>query len=422
MIEWIQTTAHLQKLLKRLQTETFKSHFLALDTEFIRRSTFYAKPCLLQIGWKFTSNEKNTQIETAVALIDMIELPPKQIRSFVLQLFQICTEHQMILAMHAPSEDFSLFDNLEIPRTFTSLFDTQLAAGFLGCKPQMSLFNLAKLLLNVDTPSSFAQSDWEARPLSWPQVSYAATDVLLVLDLCEILQDQLTAQQYWDQALEDGLCIYQKHPQQESTKTYSQAQQQIAKIEPVHRARLAHLMEWREGVVRFLDVPRKWHLTNDALVEIAVMGDEESPPKLQIILQRLFNAGSRKKTLTLHDQSKDLFLQTLDLDQFHDGFYAAWKTLPAYPTTQTPVRFSKKSKPILEALVGLATEYASAHQYAQFAFMKRSWLKLFMVYFAEKKLGYTPKELCIAQGFRAPFFQQVEQYLELHWPFHIPTH
>lgn len=425
LVEWIQTTAQTQCLLEQLRTVELNHNFLAIDTEFVRRSTFYAKPCLLQIGWQPSlepyANAKPTSDQISVALVDLITISNKHIRAFIKQLFNICKERKIIIAMHAPTEDLNLFDQLGIQREFEQLFDTQFAASFLGHKPQISLSDLAQRILNVEPLPSFAQSNWETRPLSPSQATYAALDVILVCQLCLTVQPQLQTQGYWQQALEDMNCLYLQNSAPESTNTYSQNQPQMAKIKAAYRARFAHLMEWKEDAARFLNVPRKWHLSNDALAIIATLGEEDAPPKLQLIMQRLFHTCAKKNSIILHKDTKDLFLQTLELDEFHERFYAAWKALPPYPAYKVPIRLGKQSRQPLGELEKLAQDYAKEHGYPEFAFMKRSWLKVYMTHFAKTKLHFSSNAPCITLGWRAPFFEIAKQCLEKHWPYHIPA-
>ena len=58
------------------------------------------------------------------------------------------------------------------------VFDTQIAAGCIGLKPQIGYAELVKTLLDVTLPKGQTRTDWSKRPLTRAQLEYAADDVL----------------------------------------------------------------------------------------------------------------------------------------------------------------------------------------------------------------------------------------------------
>ena len=58
------------------------------------------------------------------------------------------------------------------------MFDTQIAAGCIGLKPQIGYAELVKTLLDVTVPKGQTRTDWSKRPLTREQLEYAADDVL----------------------------------------------------------------------------------------------------------------------------------------------------------------------------------------------------------------------------------------------------
>ncbi len=73
---------------------------------------------------------------------------------------------------------------------FASLFDTYVAARFLG-EPALGLDVLLTRYLNVQLPPSRQRDDWSARPLSEAQLHYAASDVFHLVELKRRLSDEL---------------------------------------------------------------------------------------------------------------------------------------------------------------------------------------------------------------------------------------
>ena len=73
---------------------------------------------------------------------------------------------------------------------FASLFDTYVAARFLG-EPALGLDVVLERYLGVQLPPSRQRDDWSARPLSEAQLHYAAADVFHLVELKRRLQDDL---------------------------------------------------------------------------------------------------------------------------------------------------------------------------------------------------------------------------------------
>ncbi|MEY4010861.1 MAG: putative ribonuclease, partial [Actinomycetota bacterium] len=70
------------------------------------------------------------------------------------------------------------------------IYDTQLAAGFIGYSTP-SLVNLAASLLREHVPKGDRLTDWLRRPLTADQRNYAASDVIHLEAMKEIIDDQL---------------------------------------------------------------------------------------------------------------------------------------------------------------------------------------------------------------------------------------
>lgn len=90
---------------------------------------------------------------------------------------------------HAGSNDLVHFKRRHA-FTFSRIFDTSIAARFLGM-PNLGLDAVLSLKLGVELPPSRQKDDWSARPLSEAQERYAAADVLYLIPLALRLRDEL---------------------------------------------------------------------------------------------------------------------------------------------------------------------------------------------------------------------------------------
>ena len=144
---------------------------MAIDTEFHREGTYFPKVALIQIAWA----------ENNVALLDPLscDLTPLS------QLFDSATK----FVMHAAAQDLEVFLRVcgTVPKR---LFDTQIAAGFMGLStPSLSI--LHQQYLGIDLPKEDRMTNWLSRPLTDGQKSYAASDVKYLLKIYDFQLNRL---------------------------------------------------------------------------------------------------------------------------------------------------------------------------------------------------------------------------------------
>jgi ribonuclease D len=164
----VTTAAQLDDVVDELLDEPA----YALDTEFHRERSYYANVALLQLAWP-----------GRCALVDPLSVD--------LEPFGEILEGPGLAVLHASTQDLEVLLRAcgVIP---SRLFDTQLAAGFLGFSTP-SLSSLVERVLDVHLPKASRLTDWLRRPLSDDQLTYAAADVLHLLDLTDALVKELDA-------------------------------------------------------------------------------------------------------------------------------------------------------------------------------------------------------------------------------------
>ncbi|MBT8240413.1 MAG: ribonuclease D, partial [Acidimicrobiia bacterium] len=143
----------------------------AIDTEFHREKTFYPHVALVQMA---TRDE--------VVLIDPLEVDLGPL-SALLDSDRLCV-------MHAASQDLEVMLRScgVLPRR---LFDTQIAAGFLGLATA-SLSTLLSRYEGIQLKKGDRMTDWLRRPLTQDQLAYAAADVEHLLSASDKLLAQLS--------------------------------------------------------------------------------------------------------------------------------------------------------------------------------------------------------------------------------------
>lgn len=150
--------------------------YLALDTEFVRTRTYYAKLGLVQV-----------RVHDQLVLIDPlaeIDLTP---------FWQLLKDPQLILVIHAGGEDYEILMQQmgEIP---TAVVDTQIAAAFAGHGDALGYAALVQHYTNIEIDKSQSRTDWLQRPLQPMQLDYAAADVQYLYDIYPQLLAELSAE------------------------------------------------------------------------------------------------------------------------------------------------------------------------------------------------------------------------------------
>ena len=245
--QYIENLPQLEKACETLG----QSSVLALDTEFMREKTYYARLCLVQIA-----------SEEQVFIIDPLKI--EHLQPFLDLLFN----PEILKLVHAGRQDLELFYDLtgKVP---TPIFDTQIAATLLGFADQIGYASLVEKILGIQLDKSHARTDWAQRPLSQNQLAYAADDVVYLMQLYPEILDRLheLGREDWLQddfaALSDPM-IYQNDPA-ESWQRVSGS----GKLRPRQLAALQRLAVWREKHAQTLNKPRKWIMSDDVLITLS---------------------------------------------------------------------------------------------------------------------------------------------------------
>ncbi len=245
-IHLVKDRAALAQLCDRLAP----SPWVALDTEFTRESTYYARLGLLQVA-----TEKVTACVDPLA----VDLAP---------LLNLLYNPLTLKVIHAGRQDLEVLYDLrhQIPQP---LFDTQIAAALLGYPTQIGYAALVEALIGVKLPKLHTPANWEARPLSEEQLRYASDDVLYLKEVYRKLDGQIRerGREGWlaeeCAALADP-ALYRADPD----TAYARLNPGRA-VPPAAQPLLRSLAAWRERTAQTRDRPRSWIAADAVLIEIA---------------------------------------------------------------------------------------------------------------------------------------------------------
>ena len=236
--EYIDTPEAYRRLVDRLVA----CDKIAIDTEFHRERFYFPRVALIQVAWAEGS-----------ALID-----PQAVD--VSDLAQIWRSADTLSVMHACEQDLDVMAKFcgGIP---ARLFDTQIAAGFLG-HGTPSLENLLYDELKLRIPKGDRLTDWTIRPLTDAQQRYAAADVDHLLELHSRLTRQLQARSrdsWVTDECEQVLANYHLLPNFDQLWWRLKGSR---RLRGPARGVAQSLMAWRERVAVDEDVPPRY-ITSD---------------------------------------------------------------------------------------------------------------------------------------------------------------
>jgi ribonuclease D len=176
-----------------------------------------------------------------------------------------------VMVAHAASQDLEVLGRAchLLPGR---LFDTQIAAGFLGYG-SASLASLVERFLGLRLAKGDRLTDWSRRPLTASQVAYAASDVAYLLELADVISEQLALRGRLGWAEEECATLFARPLSPTAPLEAWWKLRDNRQLQGVSRAIAQELAAWREDKARVLDVQPRMVLPDLALLSIA-----HSPP------------------------------------------------------------------------------------------------------------------------------------------------
>lgn len=243
--QYIETPAAWDKALEHCSS----MGLLAVDTEFIRRDTYFPKVGLIQLA-----TEQRCFLLDPLAIDDLSGLAG------------LLTDSNVIKVLHSCSEDLEVF-TCALGVVPESLFDTQIGAAYVGLPFSMGYQALVAEVLDLHLEKGETTSNWLQRPLTDLQLEYAAQDVHHLLELYQWIQHKLEAlgRSSWLQEDCQSLLTAAKEQQSPDYRRIKTAW----KLTPVSLALLVRLVSWRDSEARRRNTPRSWVIKDQLLTQIA---------------------------------------------------------------------------------------------------------------------------------------------------------
>ena len=352
-ITWVREQSQLTEVIDALAT----CGRVALDTEFIKRDTYYPRLALVQLN---TGDH-----------VYLLDAPQLQLADFWQALSEVD-----IAIWHACGEDLGIFYLLSGCPPLTNIFDTQIALSYLTGQLQMGYQQALDDQLDMHIDKEQSQSDWLQRPLSDEQEQYAIDDVRFLPALYLSLEYALKSQGLFDYVWADcqlyASDLYDtQHVEDEAMyltmADYRYNSQQMAILKAV--------ATWREELARATNQPRTFVIKKQAVREIIT----EKPTSMRELAHKT----------TMHRSMLRLYGEEL-LKVINEA-----KNLhPAeYPDCLLPP-YRSKNKVLSKAVQQAIDDQAEAIGVPANVLMRKKWLgQLYEVIAFDKDLSELPEGL-----------------------------
>ena len=271
--DYIEDGASLVKFCDALATVSY----CAIDTEFIRESTYYPELALIQIA-----SEDRLGCIDPLAIDDLGPLAGLLAREDLLKVF------------HSPSQDLEILYQ-KFGRVPAPVFDTQLAAAVLGYNHQVSYADLVQQVTGVQLEKKHTRANWTRRPLSRDELDYAMDDVRYLLAVYRELDQRLEAGRRRGWIEKDLRAMTDPANYEVDQENLWKRLRGVQKLKGERLKIASDLCRWREQLAQRQNRPRRWIAKDDAIVELA----RQKPADIQS-LSRIPELGD--KTVKRHGE------------------------------------------------------------------------------------------------------------------------
>lgn len=223
----------------------------ALDTEFHTEGRYYPRLALIQLA-----------VPGRVAVVDATAVDPRGLEP----LFG----GGGLAVTHAGDRDIDIVERACGARP-SRMFDTQVAAGFIGYGTA-ALGTLLGTFLDITVDKGQRMTDWFRRPLSREQIAYAEADVAHLLDLRAVLEARLAELGRLQWAVEESERLLRPRTPDDNTAWWRLKGSQ--RLSSPARGPAQELAAWRERTARQADRPVNTILPDDIIIGLA-----ERPPR-----------------------------------------------------------------------------------------------------------------------------------------------
>lgn len=224
---------------------------IAVDTEFLRERTYHPCLCLVQVA---TPDE--------CVVIDVIAIDN------LAPLAILMRDEGTVKVFHACSQDMEVL-NYTLGALPAPIFDTQIAAAFLGERMQTSYNGMVHAFCGVTLPKSESLTDWSRRPLTPEQIEYALDDVRYLIKAYDVIMERLDESGRASWVLDEIRPLTDRSHYVVDRRV---AFKRVKRVNSLTRRQLAvarELAAWREARAEYSNIPRKWLMSDEVLIALS---------------------------------------------------------------------------------------------------------------------------------------------------------
>ena len=236
--------------LIKFYNQCIKEKILAIDTEFVRETTYYPSLCLIQIA--------GSDFAASIDPLSGIDLSP---------IWKLLSDKNILKVFHAARQDIEIFFNLtgEIP---FPIYDTQIASMFCGLGDQIGYEALVNNFLDIQVNKQFQFTNWLQRPLSKQQIEYAISDVTHLIKIYPLI-DSLIIEQNRKEWVDKEMSSVSKKNLYQINSMEIWKKIKIKNAKPHTLNYLKYLAAWRENECKESNIPRNRLIRDESLINIA---------------------------------------------------------------------------------------------------------------------------------------------------------
>ena len=362
-ITWVRQQSGLDEVIQALAT----CGRVALDTEFIKRDTYYPRLALVQLN-----------VGDHVYLLDA---PQLQLEDFWQALRKVD-----VAIWHACGEDLGIFYLLSGCPPLTNIFDTQIALSYLTGQLQMGYQQALDDQLDMHIDKEHSQSDWLQRPLSDEQEQYAIDDVRFLPALYLSVEYELKKQGLYEYVWEDCQLyandLYDAQNVEDEAMYLTMADYRYTSEQ---MAILQAVATWREELARATNQPRTFVIKKQAVREIIT----EKPSNMRELAHK---TTMHRSMLRLYGE--ELLKVIKDAKNLHPA---------EYPDCLLPP-YRSKNKVLSKAVQQAIDDQAEITGVPASVLMRKKWLgQLYEVIAFDKDISELPQGL---KGWRNDWVMQ----------------
>ncbi len=244
---WVASQLDLEQLIADLQGQ----ERVAIDTEFHGERSYIPHLMLVQVG-----TEEDIWLVDPLADVDLTPL------------FEFLAQPTPLVIGHALHNDLEIIF-LKYGVLMQGVFDTQVAASFLGYGLQIGLTSLLRDVADVRLPKGAQMADWSRRPLPQRQVTYAANDVRYLPAAHHVLATELARRGRTEWVAEECLPLGAQRRYERNSKLAYRKVSGYRKLRPLEGGVLVELAAERDRLASECDTVPHFLVSDDVLMTLA---------------------------------------------------------------------------------------------------------------------------------------------------------